>query len=360
MSDVSLDVDIHLRRGDVRIDAAFRGTAGITVIAGPSGAGKTSIVSAIAGLARPESGRITLEGTVLFDSAAGINLPPAARRIGYVLQDSLLFPHLDVRGNLTYSRRRGGLELAEVAGILGIGHLMARKPASLSGGERQRVAMGRALLSSPALLLMDEPLASLDENRRAELLPFIETLRERLAVPIVYVTHNWAEIIRLADTLVLLKDGKVAATGALQSVLTSTNPATLEQVPEGSVIDGTPARHPVDGLIRIDTAAGTLFLPAPAHDMPRRVRLFIDAYDVAIALSRPDGLSVQNVLPAIVMTMDPRGEAHLDLRLALTGDQIIRARITRHAGNALGLRPGMDVFALIKSVAFDRRLLARV
>ncbi|MEN3950402.1 molybdenum ABC transporter ATP-binding protein [Iodidimonas sp. SYSU 1G8] len=353
---MALVVDVKLRRGDVGIGAAFRAESGITVIAGPSGAGKTSVVSALAGLLRPTSGRIEVDGAVLFDSATGIDLPPSARRIGYVLQDPLLFPHLSVRRNLTYSRRRGALTLEEVADILGIGHLFERRPASLSGGERQRVAIGRALLSSPSMLLMDEPLASLDAGRRAELLPFIETLRERLRLPIVYVTHNWSEIIRLADTLVIMRNGHVATSGPLQSMLTSTDPDVAALVPEGSVIDGVPARHAVDGLNRIDTPAGPLFVPQPPSQPATRVRLFIDAYDVTIALRRPEGLSVQNVLEAILVSLEPRGESHLDLRLALAGDQLIRARITRHAGQTLNLRPGMTVFALVKSVAFERRL----
>lgn len=353
MSDPAIDVDIGLRRGGFALRAAFGAGPGITVLAGPSGSGKSSLVAAVAGLLRPARGRIVIGGRVLFDSSRGIDVRTADRRIGYVLQDALLFPHLSVRGNLTYSRRPGSVTLDRVTGILGIGGLLDRKPAGLSGGERQRVAIGRALLSGPSLLLMDEPLASLDAARRAELLPFIETLRDELALPVIYVTHNWPEIIRLADTAVLIEQGTVHAAGALQAVLTGEENAHL--VPAGSVIEAVATCQTVDGLTRFDTAAGPLFL-AQAAEAGRRIRLFIDAHDVAIALEPPERVSVQNVLAGTVAGLSTPDGAHMDLRLELGGRQIIRARITRHAGEVLALQAGMTVFAMVKSVSFDRRL----
>ncbi len=349
-----LAVDIGLRRGGFALEAAFTAGRGITVLAGHSGSGKSTIAGAVAGLVRPDSGRIAVDGRTLFDSAAGTDLPAAARRMGYVLQDSLLFPHLSVRGNLTYSRRRGPLTLDRVAAILGIGALLDRRPASLSGGERQRVAIGRALLSGPSMLIMDEPLASLDTPRRTELLPFIETLRDELALPILYITHQWSEIIRLADTVVLMDGGRVAAAGPLQTVLTDPDNAGL--VPDGSVLEAVPTPDIVDGLCRFETPAGPLFLPRRELGRQRMLRLFVDAHDVAVALTPPEGVSVQNVLPCTISGLAVLDESHMELRLALAGNQVIRARITRHAGEILGLRPGMAVHALVKSVSFDRRM----
>jgi molybdate transport system ATP-binding protein len=349
----ALEVDVALRRGAFALAAAFRAGPGVTVLTGPSGGGKSSLAAAIAGLVRPDSGRIAVGETVLFDARAGVDVPVAARRIGYVLQDALLFPHLSVRGNLTYSRRGGPLSLERVTEILGIASLLDRRPSTLSGGERQRVAIGRALLSGPALLLMDEPLASLDAPRRAELLPFIESLRDLLGLPIVYVTHHWPEIVRLADTLVILAGGGVLAAGSLQAVLTEDDPALAGLVPEGSVLEAASTGERIDGLERFETPAGPLFLP-PGHGAGR-LRLFVDAHDVAIAVRPPEGLSVQNVLPGTIARLSAH-DAYLDLLLALQGGQRLRARITRHAGELLGLRPGMPVHALVKSVSFDRRL----
>lgn len=354
----AIEIDIGLRRGGFALSAVLSAGAGITVLTGPSGSGKSTVASAVAGLVRPERGRIAVNGETLFDAGRRIDIPVAKRRIGYVLQDALLFPHQTVRGNLTYSRRGGALTLERVSDILGIGPLLDRKPASLSGGERQRVAIGRALLSGPSLLIMDEPLASLDAARRAELMPFIETLRDTLALPVLYITHNWPEIIRLADTVVLMEQGEVRAAGPLQSVLTANDERFRHLVPDGSVIEATPTAEGVDGLCRFETQAGPLFLPRPASPHAK-VRLFIDAHDVAIALEAPRGVSVQNVLRGTIDAVTVLDDSHLDLRLSLAGSQTIRARITRHAGAQLGLHEGMTVFALIKSVSFDRRLQFR-
>ncbi len=354
----AIETDIGLRRGSFSLSANFSAGPGITVLTGPSGSGKSTVASAVAGLVTPERGRIAVNGETLFDSGRKIDLPASRRRIGYVLQDAMLFPHLSVRGNLTYSRRPGELSLERVTDILGIGHLLDRKPASLSGGERQRVAIGRALLSGPSLLIMDEPLANLDAARRAELLPFIETLRDSLGLPVLYITHSWPEIIRIADTVVLMEQGAVRAAAPLQTVLTAADDGVRHLVPDGSVIEATPTAGDVDGLCRFETPAGPLFLPR-ASSSGARIRLFIDAHDVAIALEAPRGVSVQNVLGGTIGTMTILDESHMELLLELAGNQVIRARITRHAGAQLGLRPGMTVFALIKSVSFDRRLQFR-
>ncbi len=200
------------------MEADFAADWGVTALFGHSGAGKTTLLKMIAGTLRPESGRIAVGDFTLFDAERGINLPPEKRRIGYVFQEARLFPHMSVKRNLTYARwagrRQATRSFDEVVALLGIGHLLDRRPSTLSGGERQRVAIGRALLSDPALLLLDEPLSSLDHARRQEILPFIERLRDESHVPIVYVSHEIDEVARLADQIVLLSAGRVTASGA--------------------------------------------------------------------------------------------------------------------------------------------------
>jgi molybdate transport system ATP-binding protein len=217
-----ITVELLKTRGDFTVNASFAAPDwGVTALFGPSGAGKTSIISMIAGLLRPEKGSIQVAGKTLYDSRSGVHLPPEKRRIGYVFQDGRLFPHLSVQGNLTYGMQRTPVAhryvtLDRIVTLLGIGHLLSRKPAGLSGGEKQRVAIGRALLASPTLLLMDEPLASLDSRRKAEVLPFIATLARQLAVPVIYVSHDLYEIKALADHVVLMADGRVVAADSVE------------------------------------------------------------------------------------------------------------------------------------------------
>jgi len=213
-----LSVDIEKKLGAFSMAARFDSAAGVTGVFGPSGAGKTSLVNMIAGLIRPDRGRITLGEAVLFDSERRINVPAHRRRVGYVFQEGRLFPHLSVAANLDYGRRVSGLapdpdEMARIVGMLDIGHLGARRPGKLSGGERQRVAIGRALAMRPRLLLLDEPLASLDTARKREILPYLERLRDEAAVPMVYVSHQAAELRRIATSVVRLDAGRVAAVG---------------------------------------------------------------------------------------------------------------------------------------------------
>ena len=220
-----MEINVTRRQGDFLVDAAFEGPeSGVTALYGPSGAGKTSVIHMVAGLTRPDTGRISVNGSLLFDSARRIDLPPERRRIGYVFQDGRLFPHLSVRANLTYGMHltpadRRFVTFDAVVRLLGIGHLLGRRPAKLSGGEKQRVAIGRALLTSPAILLMDEPLASLDAPRKAEVLPFIMRLSREYAIPILYVSHIMDEILPLADHLVIMDMGHVVASGDLEDLL---------------------------------------------------------------------------------------------------------------------------------------------
>ncbi len=221
---MTLKVAVEHRLGAFTLDAAFTSDGGLTALFGRSGAGKTSLINVIAGLIRPRSGRVEIDGTVLTDTARRLFVPPHKRRIGYVFQEGRLFPHLTVRQNLLYGRwfapgPKAAGELDQVVQLLGVADLLARRPATLSGGEKQRVAIGRALLARPLLLGMDEPLASLDEARKAEILPYIERLRDALRIPIVYVSHSISEVARLATTLVVLSEGRVAAVGSPQAVM---------------------------------------------------------------------------------------------------------------------------------------------
>ena len=238
-----LDVALRKRLGSFVLDAAFAApTDGVTALFGSSGAGKSTIVHAIAGLTRPDSGHIRVGDRTLYDAAAGIEQPPRRRRIGYVFQEARLFPHMRVRDNLMYGYRRAPkgdrrIELDAVVELLGIEALLARRPLTLSGGERQRVALGRALLAQPRLLLMDEPMAALDVGRKAEILPYIERLRDELRLPIVYVSHSVEEVARLADTVVVLEQGKVAAAGAIADVMARTRSVPPRQPVRGGSRD---------------------------------------------------------------------------------------------------------------------------
>jgi len=216
-----LSVEIEKQLGGLNIAARFQAAGGVTALFGPSGAGKTSLVNMIAGLLRPDRGFITLGDTILFDATKTINVAPHRRRIGYVFQEGRLFPHLSVRQNLDYGRRMSGrprdpTDFERIASLLGIAHLLQRRPRMLSGGERQRVAIGRALLMQPRLLLLDEPLASLDAGHKGEILPYLVRLRDEAAIPMVYVSHIAAEVRQIATTVVRLDDGRVVAAGGLE------------------------------------------------------------------------------------------------------------------------------------------------
>jgi molybdate transport system ATP-binding protein len=352
---MSLDVDITHRFGNFTLKVAFEAKAGITAIFGRSGAGKTTVINAVAGLLKPDTGRIKSEGITLFDNTTF--LPPAARRLGYVFQDARLFPHLTVRENLNFGTRYAppdavGPAFDDVVGLLGLAPLLARRPAKLSGGEKQRVALGRALLSKPRMLLMDEPLASLDGPRKQDILPYLERLRDGpLGLPILYVSHSVDEVARLADTLVLLKDGAVAHAGPLREVMADPAAVPLLGVREaGAVIEAEVIEHAADGLTGLKISAGVLHLPGVRADLGTKVRLRVLAQDVMISLQRPEGLSAQNILPVTVKTIqigDGPGAA-VSLR---AGQDRLLARITGRAVTELGLTTGMTCFAVLKATS---------
>ena len=362
-----LEVSLRHRFGreGFSLDAAFTGGAGVTALFGPSGCGKSSILGAVAGLLRPDAGRVALEGAALLDTARGVCLPPERRRAALVFQDARLFPHLSVAGNLRYGLRRAprqatGPGFAEVVEMLGIGHLLDRRPRALSGGERQRVALGRALLARPRLLLMDEPLAALDAPRRAEVLPFLARLRATARLPILYVTHSLEEVDALADRLVLLEGGRVLAEGPVEEIAARTDLPLAARRDAGALVACTVLAHDAArGLSRLSFAGGELVAPLLAEPTGARLRLRIRARDVAVALARPEGLSIHNILPcrlAAILPAATPGEVFLRLEL---GGAVLLARVLRDTVGRLGLTPGREVFALVKSIAFDQaRLIA--
>ncbi|HZF75838.1 MAG TPA: molybdenum ABC transporter ATP-binding protein [Acetobacteraceae bacterium] len=341
------------------LDVAFAGGPGVTALFGPSGCGKSTILSAIAGLLRPQEGRIALDGTALFDGAARCSVPPEARRCAMVFQDARLFPHLSVGTNLRYGLRRAprdarGPGFAEVVDLLGIGHLLGRRPRTLSGGERQRVALGRALLARPRLLLMDEPLAALDAARRAEVLPFLARLRDAARLPILYVTHALDEVDALADDLVMIQAGRVLAAGPVEAIAARTDLPLAARRDAGVVLRAEIAAHePARGLTRVALGGATLLLPQRPEPPGTRIRLRLRARDVAVALRPPDAVSIDNVLPCRLVAIEPAAEpAEVFLRLDL-GGAVLLSRVLRGAVDRLGLAPGQPLFALVKSIAFD-------
>jgi len=364
---VTLEVALrHAFRGGAcpfSIDVAFaaRG-AGVTALFGPSGCGKSTILAAVAGLLRPREGRVAVAGEPpLLDTARGVFVPPERRRCAVVFQDSRLFPHLSVESNLRYGLRRAptgaaGPGFGEVVELLGLAPLLARRPARLSGGERQRVALGRALLARPRLLLMDEPLASLDAPRRAEVLPFLARLRDTAAAaPILYVTHALEEVDALADAMVLLEGGRVVAAGPVEQLSARTDLPLAARRDAGTLIACEVLAHdPARGLTRLGFAGGTLALPLRGEPVGARARVRVRARDVAVATEEPRALSTQNVLPATVVAVEAAPAPHeVFVRLAL-GPTSLLARVTRDSAARLGLEPGRAAWAVVKAISFDR------
>ena len=354
-----LDITARHTFGAFALDAAFTAPHGVTALFGPSGSGKSTLLSVVAGLLRPAAGRVALDGAVLLDTEARVDVPAERRRCGVVFQDARLLPHLSVAANLRYGLRRAprgaaGPGFDEVVALLGIAPLLPRRPRALSGGEKQRVAIGRALLSRPRLLLMDEPLAALDAPRRAEIMPFLERLRDAAGLPILYVTHALDEVDRLADTLVLLDRGRVQATGRLETLSARTDlPVLSNRRDAGAVLPCTLDAHDAArGLTRLAFNGGTLLVPLRPEPPGTRLRLRLRARDVAVATAMPHAISTHNILPATVSAIEPAGPHEAFVSLAI-GPATILARLTRDAVNRLSLAAGTPAFALVKSTAFD-------
>ncbi len=353
-----LEMDISLQRGEFQLQAKVDWKLrGVTALFGPSGSGKTSLLRCLAGLEPATRGHIRFAEQSWQDGRR--ILPTHRRGIGLVFQDARLFPHLSVAGNLRYAERRAGnrpgAAFDEVVASLDLGKLMQRDTQDLSGGERQRVAIARSLLSRPQLLLMDEPLAALDLERRAELLPYLESLPGNFAVPIIYVTHALDEVARLATQMVALANGRVQASGPAAEMLERLDLAALVGPAEaGALLTGSVLNIDKDfGLTILSVAGQMLAVPGCDAEPGAAVRLRVRARDVAIATRRPEQLSIRNILSAEILEIEspatsPYAEVLLDL-----GGAHLRARLTRASVAELQLVPGQPVFALIKSIAID-------
>lgn len=360
-----ISVDVALKRGAFDLDVAFENEAGITCLFGRSGAGKTLTINLIAGLDRPDRGRIVLDGRTLVDTETGLFVPPHRRHIGLVFQDARLFPHLTVKQNLLYGHRFAGDAAANIAfdqvvETLGLGHLLARRPGRLSGGEKQRVSIGRALLASPALLLMDEPLASLDAERKLEILPLIESLRDRFAVPIVYVSHAVEEVARLASRVVVLDYGRVVTVGSAEEALgPGLKAAGVDRFARASVVSGTlSAVDDAYGLTEISHPAGKIWLVSRAGTPGQEVRVVVKSTDITLARDAGHDTSMRNALSGTVGALEADDGPFAGVDIALDGHGHLFALATRKAIDELGLAPGERVFALIKTAALDERAVA--
>ncbi len=345
------------RRGNFALNVEFELAArGVVALFGRSGCGKSTVVNILAGLLAADSGRIELDDTVLLDTQRRINVLPESRGIGYVFQDARLFPHLSVAANLRYGLKRATaapyVTLDAVSELLALQPLMNRRTHRLSGGERQRVAIGRALLAQPRLLLLDEPLAALDGARREEVLPYLETLRDHLAIPMVYVTHDFAEVLRLATHLVLMDAGQVVAQGALGDM--SLHPelrALIGPDEVGAIIDGTVASIETQhNLAKVRVGGGIINVQATGLTVGMGLRVQLLARDIIISTAPPQHLSVRNSIAGMV-TQIQSDDADTDLITLDIGGKHLMARITRGATAELALVPGSKAWALVKSVS---------
>jgi molybdate transport system ATP-binding protein len=355
-----IEVEVHHRLGAFALDAKFSAEGRLIALFGQSGSGKTTLINIIAGLIRPDHGRVVIDGDTLVDTARGVVQPPHRRRLGYVFQEGRLFPHLSVRQNLLYGAwfaRTAGKDasLSNVAGLLGIEDLLNRYPDRLSGGEKQRVAIGRALLASPKLLLMDEPLASLDEPRKQEILPYLGRLRDEARTPIIYVSHSVAEVARLADTMVILSAGKVRAAGPTIELMQRLDLFPASSGDEaGAIVEARVESHDdIYGLTSLVSRAGRWRVPLLDIPPGKTIRMRIRSRDVMIARELPEAMSALNIIPATIQEIGPMTGPGVEIKLDCNGEALV-ARLTRYSVERLSLTLGTTVFAIVKSVAFDR------
>ena len=353
-----LKVKVAKTRDEFALAAEFTApTPGVVALFGRSGCGKTTTANIISGLLPADTAYIELDGHVLTDTAAGISIPPEQRRIGYVFQDDRLFPHMSVIRNLQYGLKRARaprqtIAFDQIVSLLGLDALLQRQPYQLSGGERQRVSLGRALLSQPALLLLDEPLAALDTARREEVLPYLERLRDNLSIPMVYVSHQFDEVLQLATHVVLMDAGHVVAQGSLSEVsLVPQLRAIVGPDSVGAVVDGVVTSvHASGGMAELRVGAGMLNVSVPGVKVGERVRVQLLARDIILATEEPRGLSVRNQLRGVITSVvDDENEARL-VTVDVGGTKVL-SRVTRGAVDALGLLNGMSVWVLVKAVS---------
>ena len=362
MSAGAVTVSFHGWLGRFELDAKFEVPAhGVTALFGPSGCGKTAVMRCIAGLNRLQDGFCAVAGDVWQD--ARHFRPVHQRPIGYVFQEASLFPHLSVRRNLLYGHPStadaGTIRFDEVVELLGIGRLLERSPRNLSGGERQRVAIGRALLSQPRLLLMDEPLSALDQMTKEEILPYLERLHETLALPVFYISHDMAEVERLADQLVLMRNGRVLAAGPISRLQADLSLPLVMSKDAAMSLDATVVgQDPADGLATLAVDGGTFLVPSAPVKPGERQRLRILADDVSLARERPSRSTIINILPARILNVSETSDHRVTLLLGL-GEQgagaRLLSRVTQRSWTLLDLKPGLDVYAQIKGVALVRR-----
>lgn len=351
----ALSVHLRQRMEGFSLDVDFEVPTGLTVLFGASGSGKTSVIDAVAGLSHAATGHIAVGDQVLMDSARDLHLPPHKRQLGYIFQDARLFPHMSVARNLDYARwvtRRPSDQPAfdRVVEMLGIGPLLSRRPARLSGGEKQRVAIGRALLARPKLILADEPLAALDDARKGEILPYFERLRDESDVPILYVTHAATEVARLATTVVALEAGRVIRQGTAAEVLGDPGftPGGVRDI--GAVIEARVATHHPDGLTELEAGGLPLFLPHVERSIGDKLRLRIAAQDVILSKALPAGLSALNILPGTIADIRQGDGPGAVISLDTAAGRVL-ARVTKRSVQAMALHPGTAIFAVVKSVA---------
>ena len=353
-----LKLELQHRQGEFSLNARLTlPERGISAIFGRSGAGKTTLINLISGLEKPQSGLVELNGKTLLDTSRAICLGPEKRRIGYVFQDARLFPHYSVRGNLNYGRKktRDDKLFDTVTRLLGIEHLLERYPARLSGGEKQRVAIGRALLTEPELLLLDEPLASLDLPRKRELLPYLEKLAQEVKVPILYVSHSLDEILHLADNMVLMDKGEVVLNGPVETLWGSQalQPWFGPDVQSSLLSTELSHHHPDYPMSCLKLKGGEqLWVPQIDARQGAAVRVRIYAREVSLARSRPQDSSIRNILPARIRLMEQQAE-RIQVLLTL-GEAELWAYVSQWAAADLALKPGEEIFAQIKSVSVTR------
>lgn len=361
-----LSVSAKKSRGSFLLDAQFElPTPGIVTLFGRSGCGKSTLVDIVAGLLRADAGRVVLGDQTLLDTERRIDMRPEERRIGYVFQEARLFPHLSVTGNLRYAaqraRSRPYVSFDAVVALLDLKSLMDRRVHQLSGGEKQRVALGRALLSQPRLLLMDEPLAALDAARREEVLPYLETLRDHFAIPMVYVSHNFEEVLRLATHVVLMEAGRTVAQGGVGEM--SLHPklrAIIGKDAVGAILDGTVVgADPASGLMRIQVGSGELRVQAVRAAPGAHLRVQLLARDLIVATHLPQHMSVRNSLAGVVSTVTSDDDGSDLVGIDIGGTEIL-ARITKAATRELSIGPGLPVWALVKAVSLRGRPISPV
>ncbi len=367
MTKLAIDLNLSLESFRLELTEDLE-LDGVTAVFGPSGAGKTTLLRVLAGLERRAAGRVSLGGAVWQDTDGGRFVPPHERRLGYVFQDGRLFSHLSVEGNLLFAEDRARRRAAQsgdgnsitASGViksLELEGLLERRPDSLSGGEQQRVAMARALLTNPHLLLMDEPLSALDLRRKTEIIPYIERLTDDFQIPVLYVTHNVEEVTRLASRIVLLADGRIVARGGVAEVLERVELWPLTGRLEAGTVLEAAVGETVNGMTSLDVEGEALRVPAIDIAVGAQVRLRVQARDVALATERPQSLSIRNILHARILNIGLDETVFAEVLLEV-GKQHLRSRVTREAVEDLGLEEGQQLFALIKSVAFEGRLLS--